>query len=178
MANTTKLKPRRVNSFNEPSDGKNLWYKNDDQFKWQDWWWWHQSFFKTQAEYDALPSSKENDWNLYIIVDNHLNLMPFAELIQLTPTPDAILAELNKAPKDYAEYYYENGDIYMHEMPSSALPRDDAYFKSYAFLNEDINYQLADTNLTEQELINIWIPQDKIEEILAWEWSYIRNTIE
>lgn len=27
--------------------------------------------FVTQAEYDALPSSKYTDWNLYIIVDNH-----------------------------------------------------------------------------------------------------------
>lgn len=29
------------------------------------------AYFKTQAEYDALPSSKNSDWNLYIIVDNH-----------------------------------------------------------------------------------------------------------
>lgn len=143
------------------------------------WWnWWGGAYFKTQAEYDALPTSKESDGNLYIIVDTHINFIPFEELIQLTPAPDAILAELNKAPKDYAEYYYENGDIMGYEIPSSALPRDDAYFKSYVFLNEDINYQLADTNLTEQELINIWIPQDKIEEILAWEWSYIRNSME
>jgi len=143
------------------------------------WWsWWGGAYFKTQAEYDALPTSKESDGNLYVIVDTHINLISFEELTQLTPAPDAILAELNKAPKDYAEYDYENGDIWGRETPSSALPRDDAYLKSYAFLNEDINYQLADTNLTEQELINIWIPQDKIEEILAWEWFYIRNSIE
>lgn len=29
------------------------------------------AYFKTQAEYDALPSRKNSDWNLYIIVDNH-----------------------------------------------------------------------------------------------------------
>lgn len=103
MANTTKLKPRRVNSFNEPSDGKNLWYKNDDQFKWQDWWWWHQSFFKTQAEYDALPSSKESDWNLYIIVDNH-GLMEYEELVLLEPS--AIVDELNTEPIEYAMKLY------------------------------------------------------------------------
>jgi hypothetical protein len=61
--------------------------------------------------------------------------MPFVELIQLTPAPDAILTELNKYPKDYAEYYYENGDIDMNEAQSSELPRADAYMKSYICYN-------------------------------------------
>jgi hypothetical protein len=91
------------------------------------------SMFKTQDEYDALPASKTTDGNLYIIVDTHINFMPFAELIQLTPAPDAILTELNKYPKDYAEYYYGNGDIQMQEYPSSQLPRPDAYLKWYMF---------------------------------------------
>ena len=135
------------------------------------WWsWWGGAYFKTQAEYDALPSSKESDGNLYIIVDNHFNPMPFEELIQLTPVPDAILAELNTYPKDYAEYYYENGDIYMQETPSSVLPRADAYFKNYYFVRSiagnDIMFVY--TNLTEQELIDLGAPQEEIEAILAW----------
>lgn len=135
------------------------------------------SMFKTQAEYYALPASKNTDGNLYIIVDTHFKPMPFAELIQLTPAPDAILAELNKYPKDYAEYYYENGNIQMRELPSSALPRADAYFKAYTFSIGDTTYEWADTNLTEQELSNIWFPQEVIEEILSGEWfSFEENT--
>ena len=137
------------------------------------WWnWWGGAYFKTQAEYDALPASKESDGNLYIIVDNHFNPMPFAELIQLTPAPDAILTELNKYPKDYAEYYYENGDIQIIEMPSSQLPRADAYLKSYSFNTSWWIIWVVDTNLTEQELSNMWVPQESIEIILSWEWSY------
>lgn len=110
MANTTKLKPRRVNSFNEPSEGKNLWYKNDDQFNRQEWWsWWYQSFFKTQDEYDALPESKESDWNLYIIVDRH-RLMEYEELVQLDR--NAILNELNTDPAEYAMKFSGEWHIY------------------------------------------------------------------
>ena len=104
MANTTKLKPRRVNSFNEPSEGNNLWYRNDDQFNRQEWWsWWYQSFFKTQDEYDALPASKTTDNNLYIIVDTHIKLLEYAELILLTP--DEIVEELNSASQEYINKY-------------------------------------------------------------------------
>lgn len=136
------------------------------------------SMFKTQDEYDALPASKTTDGNLYIIVDTHLNLMPFEELIELTPAPDAILDELNTYPKDYAEYYYENGDIEMVEAPSSQLPRADAYVKVYQFgfwpVGTVVNYpyQYYDTNLTEQELSDGWLDQEQIEAILAWEWFY------
>lgn len=138
----------------------------------EQWWsWWSGTYFKTQEEYDALPSSKDSDWNLYIIVDNHFNPMSFEELIQLTPAPDAILTELNTYPKDYAEYYYENGDIQFHEMPSSQLPRDDAYFKFYFFELGDSTYGYIDTNLTEQELSDMWIPQANIEVMLSWEWA-------
>lgn len=110
MANTTKLKPRRVNSFNEPSDGKNLWYKNDDQFKWQDWWWWYQSFFKTQDEYNALPQSKESDNNLYIIVDTHIKLLEYAELILLTP--DEIVEKLNSNSQEYINKYFNDHIVF------------------------------------------------------------------
>lgn len=134
--------------------------------------WWKQSFFKTQDEYDALPASKNTDGNLYIIVDSHFNPMPFAELIQLTPVPSAILAELNTYPKDYAEYYYDSGDIEMDEIPSSDLPRADAYMKIYNTSIPDIQtwFIFVDTNLTEQELIDTnGFSQEEIEAILAWE---------
>jgi len=60
-------------------------------------------------------------------VDDHFRPISYEELIQLTPAPDAILTELDTYPKDYAEYYYENDDIEMDEMPSSVAPRPDAY---------------------------------------------------
>lgn len=134
-------------------------------------WGWKQAFFKTQAEYDILPSSKNSDGNLYIIVDTHPGLMSFAELIQLTPQPTAILNKLNIHPKEYAEYYYANEDIQMQEIPSSELPRVDAYYKGYSFINGLYIYLYIDTNLTEQELSDIGIPQEYIETVLAWEWA-------
>lgn len=129
------------------------------------------AYFKTQAEYNALPARKNTDGNLYIIVDTHLNLMPFEELIELTPTPNAILAELNTHPEEYAEYYYENGDIQMQEVPSSQLPRADAYLKLYNFMVGYDMYGWADTNLTEQELEDSPFAEFT-EEILAWEWFF------
>lgn len=129
MANTTKLKPRRVNSFNEPSEGKNLWYKNDDQFNWQNWWWWYQSFFKTQIEYNELPSSKESDNNLYIIVDSHIPLLSYSQLMNLW-TYEAIVNELNKAPLDYGLKYFDEWHIIQGEYE----------WNDYAFLSSDWQY--------------------------------------
>jgi len=60
---------------------------------------WNKALFKTQSEYDGMSINKESDWNLYIIVDNHLHLLSYEKLIQLTP--QEIVAELNKAPNEY-----------------------------------------------------------------------------
>ena len=182
---TVKLKiPRVINAVTSDSEsdalsaamGKYLYTLISEWWGWG--WNWKQAFFKTQAEYDALPASKESDGNLYIIVDSHLNLMPYAELIELTPAPDAILTELNTYPKEYAEYYSENGYIYMQEYPSSALPRADAYLKVYEFSVDNREYGVVDTNLTEQELSDMWIPQASIEVMLSWEWTAFEWPIE
>lgn len=62
-----------------PSEGM-LWYDTTEDIlktyngaAWESsaGWEWKQAFFKTQAEYNALPASKETDGNLYIIVDAH-----------------------------------------------------------------------------------------------------------
>ena len=133
---------------------------------------WKQSYFKTQDEYDALPASKKSDWNLYIIVDDHFRPISYEELIQLTPAPDAILTELDTYPKDYAEYYYENDDIEMDEMPSSVAPRPDAYWKMYEFEYDNYLYWYLDSNLTEQEITNMFpgFSQDVIDAMINWEW--------
>jgi hypothetical protein len=38
------------------------------------------AYFRTQAEYDALPARKNTDGNLYIIVDTHLTPVTWQEL--------------------------------------------------------------------------------------------------
>ena len=91
------------------NDGK-LYYDKGD-WVWVELWWWHMAYFKTPSEYADLPSSKNSDNNLYIIVDSHpFIFMPFSELIQLSQ-PNGILDELNRYPQWYADYYYNNGDI-------------------------------------------------------------------
>jgi hypothetical protein len=66
----------------------------------------------------------------------------------------------------------------MQEIPSSQLPRADAYTKMYMFDDwETTSYRYYDTNLTEQELSNMWVPQEMIENILSWEWFAIEEEI-
>ncbi len=69
---------------------------------------WKQAFFKTQTEYDALPSSKNTDGNLYIIVDSHPTheLLSYADLIALNDA-DAILRELNTDALWYFNKYLD-----------------------------------------------------------------------
>lgn len=131
------------------------------------------SMFKRQDEYDALPNSKLTDGNLYIIVDRHpYDLMPFNELIQLTPAPNAIINELNRFPQRYLEYYYEEGDLmYVHETND-----DDEdipvwkYVDYYGFSDGMDTYLFFVTDLTEQELEDFWLDPEMIEAILSWEW--------
>jgi len=118
------------------------------------------AYFKTQAEYDALPSRKNSDWNLYIIVDNHLNLMPYSELVQLS-IQDA-LTEVNTHPQEYAEYYYEEWDVSKTDLADDfQIPAG-----KYAYLyNSELDWdnwnhwiKYMDTDMTEQELqtAGIW----------------------
>lgn len=70
---------------------------------------WTTAYFKTQAEYNALPASKTSDNNLYIIVDYH-RLMEYEELTELA-TEEEILAELNSRPSDYYNKYLGENHI-------------------------------------------------------------------
>lgn len=88
------------------------------------WWsWWGGAYFKTQAEYDALPSSKESDNNLYIIVDKH-RLMEYSELILLTP--DEIVAELNSASQEYINKYSSENHMSFHSDTGEYILMEDA----------------------------------------------------
>lgn len=69
---------------------------------------WTTSYFKTRTEYDALPATKTSDWNLYIIVDNHNNLLEYYELIAWGTHTD-ILNKLNTYPQEYYDKYNNEG---------------------------------------------------------------------
>ncbi len=94
--------------------------------------WWKQSFFKTQDEYDALPASKESDWNLYIIVDTH-KILEYSELILLTP--DEIVAELNSASQKYINKYAQEWHILYYMWTYSLLegPETSTKVDGYTF---------------------------------------------
>lgn len=70
------------------------------------------SIFVTEAEYNALPSSKLTDGNCYIIVDSHPahELLSYAELIALNDA-DAILEELNIDALWYFNKYMDEWHI-------------------------------------------------------------------
>lgn len=88
------------------------------------WWsWWGGAYFKTQVEYDALPSSKESDNNLYIIVDKH-RLMEYSELILLTP--DEIVAELNSASQEYINKYSSENHMSFYSDTGKYILMEDA----------------------------------------------------
>lgn len=61
------------------------------------------AYFKTQAEYDSLPARKNTDGNLYIIVDTHVHLMSYEEIIALTC--DNAVTELNSAATEYYDKF-------------------------------------------------------------------------
>ena len=94
--------------------------------------------FVTQDEYDALPNSKETDNVLRIIVDAHITLMEYVDLIALW-TAGAIVEELNKAPVEYFnKYNAENhiydtmGDCYLSDDGSSIKSVD---LKAYLYVD-------------------------------------------
>lgn len=82
---------------------------------------WTTAYFKTQAEYDALPQSKESDNNLYIIVDAHITLLSYEQLMALG-SAEAIVAELNKAPVDYGMKYQSEGHVIITEYHDDEYP--------------------------------------------------------
>lgn len=84
---------------------------------------WTTAYFKTQAEYNALPQSKESDNNLYIIVDKH-RLMEYSELILLTP--DEIVAELNSASQEYINKYSSENHMSFHSDTGEYILMEDA----------------------------------------------------
>lgn len=128
------------------------------------------SMFKTQAEYDALPASKNTDGNLYIIVDTHTNIIPRSELAQM-PYQDA-LEYLNEHPQEYMEYYYSTWEVRRDDMSNEFTLPADKYRYGYVGNIPEGHLYIDDTDLTEQELLSIWLGTEDITDILSGEWYY------
>lgn len=108
---------------------------------------WTTAYFKTQAEYEALPASKTSDNNLYIIVDYH-RLLEYDELIALQ-TKDAILWELNAHPEDYlnkysAENHIYNGWVYINALTSDGTSTWLLYLPLYGQIYGTVEYRPSD----------------------------------
>lgn len=135
------------------------------------WWsWWGGACFKTRDEYDALPNSKNSDWNLYIIVDTHLNPMPRSELAQM-PYQDA-LEYLNEYPQEYRGYYYSTWDVRRGNMSEFDTLPTEKYRYGYGGTISGGYLYIDDTDLTEQELLSLWVAAEEITDILSGEWYY------
>lgn len=126
---------------------------------------WGGAEFVTQAEYDALPSSKNSDNKLYIMVDYHIVFVPFEEVLNMS-LQDA-LDTLNTHPLDYAQYYC---DLWvLSECGYEPIEIEWKYFGSFYFeYDARTSIWLVNTNLTAQELIDVLgFDEEAVEEILA-----------
>lgn len=124
------------------------------------------AYFKTQAEYDALPDTKNSDWNLYIIVDSHVSWLPRSDVLDMS---DA-LAYLNQKPLEAAEYYASTWDVVKIDEAAEywvTLP-EWKYIVLYMAA-----YQIVFTNLTAAELIQYFsIPQSAADTIVETNWVW------
>lgn len=125
---------------------------------------WNKVLFKTQNEYDAMSINKENDWNLYIIVDNHTKIYTWGELENMWS--EKALQILNEHPEDYAEYYASTGDLRKYDYyqwfndnhwPLNPLP-EWKYVLRYRWYYTDCIISIMISNLTESEISSVWFP--------------------
>jgi hypothetical protein len=134
---------------------------------------WHvrvwESLFKTEEEYEALPSSKATDDNLYIIVDTHLHPLPRPEVWEKWSAWG--LNYLNQHPLDYAAWYEWTGDVTKRFLWG---PADDdskyVYVYEWEYIDEDELWHrviCCETNCTEQELEQHYDDSDLRELILS-----------
>jgi len=141
---------------------------------------WTTAYFKTQAEYDALPQSKESDNNLYIIVDTHLNPVTWEELEAMGAMDAKVY--LNQHPVDYAKYYESTGDVLKLDFADNkgvALPSwKYVYWYSGEYRPEGLwpwQAYYYETNLTDQEVLDyFWeeVTQETYDKIISWVWHF------
>lgn len=134
------------------------------------------AYFKTQAEYDALPAWKTSDWNLYIIVDNHINWMPWSDVMAMQ-IQDA-LAYLNQDPQSAADYYYWEWDVNKNDViasnPGVPFPAW-KHLYLYSWWTGIVGYYaFYETDLTDQELDDLEedLGASDVFAIKSWLWGY------
>lgn len=101
-------------------------YVDNGTWVWKTLW---NAFFKTQAEYNALPATKTSDWNLYIIVDSHLNTATLTFVYDEdhgTVTPDTITVQI------WTEITGNGDTIRIGEYPVIATGLNGYYFSGWS----------------------------------------------
>lgn len=89
------------------------------------------AYFKTQAEYDALPSRKNSDWNLYIIVDSH-NL-PVTITFTASPEGWGTVSESSITARQWDTITINNNELTIGSQTITATPSSASYeFQEWA----------------------------------------------
>jgi hypothetical protein len=103
-------------------------------------------------------------------------LLDYWQLIALWD-PNDVLTELNTCPEWY--FYYVRSTWIGSLGPVPTLPSW-KYFTDTMFSNVGDRYGIAFTNLTVQELVNLWMPQATAENYVEhnWEWTYSSSLVE
>lgn len=131
--------------------------------------------FVTSAEYDILPSSKLTDNKLYIVVDSHIEFVPFEEVLAM-PLQDA-LDTLNTYPLDYAQYYC---DLWvLDDCGYLPIETEWKYFGMFYFeYDAHTSIWLINTNLTAQEIMDeIGCDEETAELMLENNWHWFTQVV-
>ena len=156
----------------DPTNAWTTWQvlkKIGNSYSWSDAEWW--AMFVTQEEYDALPASKTTDGKEYIIVDTHCQLKSYQQLYQIA-NATALAAELNTCSEWYAyKLFYEwiariTGDT---GLPAGKY-RAEITWRRWRN-NYDVHMIMS--NLTVQELIDLWMPQEVAESTYNMFWTWL-----
>ena len=138
--------------------------------------------FVTQAEYDALPNSKNTDNLLRIVVDNHLTtVLSRAELEAMWNV--AAKSYLDQHPLDYANYYLGTWDVnkidyaayYSITLPSWKYAYRYMWGYTDWLTSDPWTALFFDTNLTLQEIEDYFseeASQQTMDYMASWEWNF------
>ena len=152
----------------DPTNAWTTWQflkKIGNSYSWANAEWW--AMFVTQDEYDALPASKTTDGKEYIIVDTHCELKSYQELSQMALA--ALATELNTCSEWYAYKLFNEWIVFKFNIAWTTLPTW-KYMYLYSWLIPWHYLTMRITNLTLQEMIDMWATQEQAEQALATNW--------
>lgn len=166
------ISAQNVISNTKQFDPTNTWTtwqvlkKVGNSYSWANAEWW--AMFVTQEEYDALPSSKLTDGIEYIIVDTHCQLKSYQQLF-LSSNAAALATELNTCSEWYA--YKLFNEWIARITGRTGLPagkyRAEITWRRW---RNDYDVHMIMSNLTVQELIDLWMPQQVAESTYNMFW--------